>query len=228
LGGTLSWGAKKAYFFASEATTLVFTVFQCSSFYMVYTFQHLTTVLRYIPQEIQWNKSDYRALSAHLPTWNNNFMLSNGCIRKGKLLLTEGILASNAPPVSNTLLLHNDHDWSWINLAGSFHLSNFFKLRRKEDEIWVEVCDDFYPQFGAKGRDRFDVLPLLPGKSAGLHINARYWHTLFGARRDTVYLEHCCYLENLGQFEQAELVSNLCEPFALQPQKNVDLRQMMY
>jgi hypothetical protein len=191
-------------------------------------FQQLITVLRYIPQEIQCNKADYRALSSHLPHWENNITLSNGTVGQGKLLLGPDVLESSAQPTTNTLLLSGKQDWSWINMSGTFQLSNFFKLRRKEGEIWVELCDDFYPQFGSKGRDRFDILPLLPGKSVGLHINARYWHTLMGAGKDTVYLEHFCYLENLGQFEHAELVNNLCEPFALQPHKAVDLRQMMY
>lgn len=72
------------------------------------------------------------------------------------------------------------------------------------------------------------IRPLNPGKSAAIHINARYWHTMAGFGTDTHYVENYLYLEHLGQFEQADLVENLEELFRFQPQKEVDMRQMMY
>ena len=116
----------------------------------------------------------------------------------------------------------------WIKLAGSCKISDFLHLRRRDDEVWLELVDDYYPLFGSKARDRFDILPLSAGKSAAIHINARYWHTLAGARKDTHYLENYSYLENLGTFREAVLVESMQDKLVFQPEKEVDLREMMY
>jgi hypothetical protein len=130
---------------------------------------------------------------------------------------------------TNTLLLRATRSAAWIELFQRSHdLPFFLQLKKMEDAIWVACKDDYYPHFGSKKRDAFNILPLLAGKSAAIHINARYWHTLAGFGTDTHYVENYLYLEHLGQFEQAELVENLAEDFHFQPQKEVDLRQMLY
>lgn len=45
---------------------------------------------------------------------------------------------------------------------------------------------------------------------------------------DTRYVGNYLYIENPGQFEQAELVETLEESFTFQPQKEIDLRYKMH
>lgn len=197
--------------------------------HLVHHFQKPVTVLRYIPQEIKWHKAEYRELASHLPEWDQSATLSNGCVRNGRLCLRRDLLSGLDQLPTRTLLLRGTRTAAWIELFQRTHKLPFFlALNDREGEIWVECCDDYYPHFGSKKRDRFDILPLSPGKSAAIHINARHWHTMMGHGTDTHYVENYLYLEHLGQFEQADLVENLEEPVQFQPQKEVDLRQMMF
>lgn len=196
---------------------------------IIHTFRRPVTVLRYLPQEIIWHKAEYRALASHLPEWVNKVTLTNGCIRNGQLVLRHDLLQSVDQLPTDILLLNGLRSAAWIELFQRAHALPFFlNLHRKQNDIWVELKDDYYPHFGSKLRDRFDILPLPPGSSAAIHINARYWHTLFGEGTDTHYVENYLYLENMGEFEHAMLVKNLEESFIIQPEKEVDLRQMMY
>ena len=130
---------------------------------------------------------------------------------------------------SDTLLLHGTRSAAWIELSQRPHKLPFFlNLYRKENDIRVELCDDYYPHFGSKRRDRFDILPLPPCKSAAIHINAWYWHTLAGISKDTHYVENYPYPENPGSFGQAAVVKDLQERFTFRPQKEVDIRQMLF
>ncbi len=195
----------------------------------IHTFQRPVTVLRYLPQEIVWHKAEYRALPSHVPEWQQRVWLQNGLVQEQKLSLHRDLLAGLLQLPTDVLLLHGTRTAAWIELFQRPHKLPFFlSLRRTENDIWVTLCDDYYPHFGSKGRDRFDILPLSPGKSAAIHVNARYWHSMAGRGMDTHYVENYLYLENLGQFDQAQLVENLEVPFTFQPQKKVDLRQMMY
>lgn len=195
----------------------------------IHTFRRPVTVLRYIKQEIIWNKAEYRALASRLPEWEKKVILSNGCVRQGRLLLQHDLLKHLDQLPTNTLLLNGSRLATWIELSQRAHKLPFFlNLHQKEGQLWVQLCDDYYPQFGSKPRDRFDLLPLPSGKSTAIQINARYWHTLAGASMDTHYVENYLYIENLGQFEQAELVETLEESFTFQPQKEIDLRYKMH
>ncbi len=196
---------------------------------LIHPFKRPITVLRYVPQEIVWHKAEYRALATHLPEWDKSATLQNGCVRDGRLLLHQDLLSTVEQLPTNTLLLRGTHSAAWIELFHRAHdLPFFLQLKKLKDAIWVACKDDYYPHFGSQKRDAFDILPLLAGKSAAIHINARYWHTLAGFGTDTHYVENYLYLEHLGQFEQAELVEGLAEDFHFQPQKEVDLRQMLY
>lgn len=193
-----------------------------------HTFRKAITVLRYVPQQIKWHKAEYRALATHLPNWEKEVQLTNGCVRQGQLWLRHDLLETIEQLPSDTLVLHGLHSASWIELFHRRHTISFFlKLHKKYDEIWLELCDEYYPFFGSKKRDDFEIMPLLPGKSVAVHINARYWHSMTG-RTDTYYLENYLYLENLGTFEQATLLEGLEEHFEFLPEKEIDLRQMMY
>lgn len=195
----------------------------------IHTFRRPVTVLRYVPQEIIWHKAEYRTLTSHLPEWQKKVILTNGYARQGNLFLRHDLLKQVAQLPTDTLLLTGLRSAKWIELFHRTHnLPFFLNLHRKEGELWIQLCDDYYPHFGSKKRDQFDILPLTPGKSAAIHINARYWHSITGRSMDTHYVENYLYLENLGQFEHAELVDVLEEPFTFQPQKEVDLRYMMH
>jgi hypothetical protein len=196
---------------------------------LIYPFKRPITVLRYVPQEIVWHKAEYRALATHLPEWDKSATLQNGCVRDGRLLLRQDLLSTVEQLPTNTLLLRGTRSADWIELFQRAHdLPFFLQLKKMEDAIWVACKDDYYPHFGSKKRDAFDILPLLAGKSVAIHINARHWHTMAGFGTDTHYVENYLYLEHLGQFDQAELVEGLAEDFHFQPQKEVDLRQMLY
>ncbi len=191
-------------------------------------FKQPVDVLRYVPQSIVWHKAEYRALASRLPEWEKDAVLNNGIVRGGELLLRRDLPEKLEQLPTGTLLLKGEHSAEWIELLQRAHyLSFFLNLHRQTDEIWVELRDDYYPLFGSKQRDRFDILPLHPGKSAAIHVNARYWHTLAGQGMDTHYVENYAYLEHLGQFEYALLTDGLDESFVFQPQKEVDLRQML-
>ncbi|HOY05104.1 MAG TPA: hypothetical protein PLO67_06860 [Saprospiraceae bacterium] len=194
----------------------------------MYTFPKPVTVLRYFPQEIIRQKAEYRALPSRLPEWEKSAVLTNGFVREQSIYLQRSLLENTDSKPADTLLLQGTSDARWINLSGSCKISHFLHLHRRDDGIWIELVDDYYPLFGSKARDRYDILPLTPGKSAAIHINARYWHTLAGARKDTHYLENYLYLENLGTFEEAVLVESLQDILVFQPEKEVDLREMMY
>lgn len=194
----------------------------------MYTFPKPVTVLRYFPQEIIRQKAEYRALPSRLPVWEKSAVLTNGFVREEFIYLQRSLLENTDSKTANILLLHGAADARWINLSGSCKISHFLHLHLRDDEIWIELVDDYYPVFGSKARERYDILPLMPGKSAAIHINARYWHTMAGARKDTHYLENYLYLENLGTFKEAVLVESLQDRLVFQPEKEVDLREMMY
>src|SRR4051812_30666968 len=140
----------------------------------MHTFRRPVTVLRYIPQEILWHKAEYRALSSHLPEWEKSATLTNGSVQAGRLLLRDDVLSTMNQLPTDTLLLQGTRSAAWIELSQRPHdLPFFLKLHKREAEIWVECSDDYYPHFGSKRRDRFDILPLLPNKSFAIHINAR-------------------------------------------------------
>ncbi|HOY20136.1 MAG TPA: hypothetical protein PLC89_22685 [Haliscomenobacter sp.] len=195
----------------------------------IHKFTKPITVLRYIPQEILWHKAEYRALESRLPAWEKMVNLQNGYSRKGTLRLSHDLLQRVKELPTDVLLLRGLRSASWIELFQRAHKLPFFlNLHRKAGDIWIELKDDYYPNFGSKARDSFDILPLLPGKSVAIHINARYWHSLMGTGTDTHYVENYLYLENLGQFTQAELIEGLEEPFVFKPDKEIDFRQMLY
>jgi len=194
----------------------------------ILTFRHPVTVLRYLKQEKQWKKAEYRALATRLPAWEQTTVLHNGCVRQGQLLLHHDLLQKAEGTPTDVLLLSGPQSVNWISLTASHKLPFFLNLHPKDGEIWVELLDNYYPNFGSKARDRFDLLPLPPGKSAAIHINARFWHTLAGSGMDTHYVENYLYLENLGVFGQATLVEHLSEKLVFEPEKEVDLRQVMY
>jgi hypothetical protein len=195
---------------------------------MTHTFSRPITILRYFPQEIIWQKAAYRALSSRLPEWEKSAVLTNGFVGGPYIYLQRSLLDNADLRFADILLLQGAADARWINLSGSCKISHFLHLHRRDDAIWIELVDDYYPVFGSKARDRYDILPLTPGKSAAIHINARYWHTMAGARKDTHYLENYLYLENLGTFKEAVMVESLQDNLVFQPEKEVDLREMMY
>lgn len=193
-----------------------------------HTFNRPVSVLRYLRQEKDWLKAAYRALPSHLPVWEKEVVLENGCVRDGKLVLQEDLLLKIKSPSATVLLLKGTNDGEWLQANhGSYPTDHFLQLYPKDGGIWLECYDIFYPMFGAKGRGRFDLSPLQPGKSVAVHINARWWHSLSG-RRDTHYVENYLYFEHLGVFEESLLVPDLSESFTYEPQKEIDLRQMMY
>lgn len=194
----------------------------------IHTFPQPVTVLRYLPQEICWPKAEYRALASRLPVWDQTATLTNGYIRQGQLMLRADLLQHTEGKPSDILLLQGAQSAQWIRLAPSHRVPFFLNLHRKAEAIWVELYDNYYPNFGSKRRDYFDLFPLPPGKSAAVHINVRYWHTMAGRSMNTYYGEHYLYLENLGVFDQAVLVEGLAEAFVFRPEKEVDLREMMY
>jgi hypothetical protein len=192
-------------------------------------FSKPVTVLRYVSREIVWHKAEYKALHSRLPEWEKTVTFTNGGVRNGELWLHQDLLQKEEGLPTDILLLHGTHSATWIELfQRAYKLPFFLNLHRKEHDIWVELLDDYYPSFGSKGRDRFDIVPLLPEKSVAIHINARYWHSLFGRGMDTHYVENYLYLENLGVFDSAILQEDRAEEFILQPQKEVNLRQIMY
>jgi hypothetical protein len=196
---------------------------------VIQAFRRPITVLRYFVQEKIWNKAEYRALPSHLPEWATETILHNGCVHKGQLCLNGALLGEAQDFSADTLLLVDCHQARWLELLLRSHqLPYFLNLHYRESELWVECLDDYYPLFGSQKRDRFDIVPLPVGQRTVIHINARYWHTLTGFGTDTHYVENYLYLENLGTFRQAEWVDGLEEPLRFQPQKEVDLRQMLF
>jgi hypothetical protein len=192
-------------------------------------FSKPVSVLRYFPQKMEWNKAEYRALPSHVPNWDQFTTLKNGCIRDDRFLMHSHVFQGLTTIETNTILLWGADTATRIDMYKRAHkLPNFLNLYHKNDELWVECCDDYYPTFGSKKRDRFDILPLLPGKSAAIHINARYWHTMMGKGTDTHYVEKYLYLEHLGTFQEVTLLDDLEESFMFKPQQEVDLRHMMY
>ncbi|MCC6412740.1 MAG: hypothetical protein IT270_13835 [Saprospiraceae bacterium] len=194
----------------------------------IHTFHRPVAVLRCLKQEKEWLKAAYRALPSHLPVWEKEVVLKNGCVRDGQLVLhANGLL--NMPGHSAAVLLlkgTNEVEWLQVN-HGSHATDHFLQLYSKDGGLWLECNDFYYNSTGAKGRGRFDLGPLLPGKSVAVHINARWWHSLSG-RRDTHYVENYLYFEHLGVFDEALVVKDLGELFTFEPQKEIDLRQMMY
>lgn len=194
-----------------------------------HSFGRPVVVLRFVSFQLEWNKAHYRALPSHLPKWPRGVDLRNGGVSNGHLWLRHDLLNETAPSTTDILLLQDRDSATWLNLAQRPHyLSFFFNLHYKDAEVWVELRDDYYPKFGSKARDRFDVVPLLPGQSVALHINARYWHTLAGRGTDTHYVENYCYLQHLGVFDTARLVEHPTEHLVFQPDKTVDLRQKLF
>lgn len=185
-------------------------------------------VIRYLRQEKDLLKAAYRALPSHRPVWEREAVLENGCVRNGQLVLQADTLQEMKNASATVLLLKGTNDAEWLQVNhGGYPTDHFLQLYSKEGVRWLECNDFFYPMFGAKGRGGFDLMPLVPGKSVAVHINARWWHSLSG-RRDTHYVENYLYFEHLGVFEEALPVKDLEEPFTFQPQKEIDLRQMMY
>lgn len=193
-----------------------------------HSFKRPIAVLRYLRQEILWHKAEYRALPSHLPKWNQEVWLSNGYTHKKHLVLQQDLLSNVEQLPTDVLLLNGTKHAEWVELFQRKHRLDFFlNLHRQDGTIWLECVDDFYPSFGSHGRERFDLFPLSPGKSVAVHINARYWHTLMGFGTDTHYVENYIYLEHLGFFEEAELHENPLVLFRFEPQKEIDLRQLL-
>lgn len=190
-------------------------------------FSRPVEVLRYIPQDICWKKAEYRALLSRLPVWEKSVLVKNGQVQDGRLLLQENLLPDNQH-AADILLLHGTDAAEWVRLAPSHRIPFFLQLHRKEGTIWLELHDFYYSNFGAQSRGSFDLLPLTSGKSAAVHVNSRYWHTMAGKGMDTYYHEYLLYMEHLGAFERAELVEEVAEKVVLQAGKEIDLRDMMY
>ena len=192
-------------------------------------FDKPVTVIRYVPLKITWCKAEYKALASRLPKWDKQVILGNGNVVEGNLQLSSSVFQEQIHQPVDTLILYGRHEAFWTRLLKRNHYLPFFlQLHQKDQDIWIELFDNYYPLFGSKRRDQFDLMPLHPGKSVAIHINARFWHTMAGKGMGTNYVEQFLFLEHLGTFEQAEIVENLEQCITLQPQREIDLRQLLF
>lgn len=195
----------------------------------IWRFPRPAVVLRYLRQEIILHKAEYKALETRQPDWDTTTVLTNGLVHDGQLLLHADLPARMDTLPTEVLLLNGRRHAEWIELSQRSHVTDhFLRLHEKEGQIWVECVDNYYPLHGSKPRDRFDIMPLSPGKSVAVQINARYWHTLTGRGMDTHYVENYLYFEHLGTFSEARLVGEIQDDFQYKPQKVVNLRHMMF
>jgi hypothetical protein len=189
-------------------------------------FHRTVAALRYVPQNRSWTKAEHRELASRKPQWESQLRLHNGRVVGAELQLSAKAWDQATYKPTELLLLSGSDGLVWTKLPHV--LSHFFNLRLREGQLWLELCDEYYPQFGSFSRGRYDLLPLQPGNRFGLSINAKHWHTLAGFGTDTHYLEHHCYLEHLGLFNQASLLEELEETIDLEAEKEVDLREILY
>ncbi|MCU0447311.1 MAG: hypothetical protein MUE85_20640 [Microscillaceae bacterium] len=196
------------------------------------TFKKPKSILFLHTQTQHWDKTEYRALATHTPTWDRKTVVSPIKIQANQLWIEEAIGQSPQFLRADIILLSTLESSTYLpSNFGRHKINHFLQLRTQseENELYLDLKDDFYSMFGSPKRDNFSITPLKPQQSVEILLNAKIWHTLAGARRATEYWEFNYFVAHWGIFHEAETTAQPPNQIlALQADKTIDLRVILY